>query len=289
MNEPALVVLAELADVARAGVAAMAVRAHHEGCPVFIVVSDGPTAVVETELAGAARLGLDDLSLPYAARVSIGRTDDPVRRRLATRPWAISAVMDRTGRDVVEVPPDSLVLRRFADQLDTGSDPMSVVARCLHPPPRDGSSPDARALALLGHVDDGTARVRAHRDSRDLLRWWKRDVIAALRSGTSLLGWSDIAAFASARVVRDPGLVVSAWNLHERPLADSSHGFTAGGAPLRVLRTGGLESGSAWPPGLPSADRRRPHEGDDAILAALIGDHLARVATVRRQRTVGIM
>jgi hypothetical protein len=52
-----------------------------------------------------------------------------------------------------------------------------------------------------------------------------------------------VPAYFDHYVLRDPGVGVGLWNLHERQVVAGEHGYRANGAPLRLFNFRGLDPG----------------------------------------------
>ena len=120
--------------------------------------------------------------------------------------------------------------------------------------PDDDHRPSPRDLLRNGRL--GHSVLAARPGAEPLLAWWSEHVERALASMTfQELGrlrrgpsarvsqWLDLTALRPAAVatVDDPGLGVSAWNLHERALARNGNGWTVDGAPLQLADFAGFD------------------------------------------------
>lgn len=115
-----------------------------------------------------------------------------------------------------------------------------LVPRLLSPLPRDGKEPDTESPVF----NSGFLAVGA--SARPFLDFWadrsKRDA-----SGSAERTLELVPGLFPHTVVRDPGLGVGYWNLHERPLHRRADGtIEVAGTPLRFLHFTGYRPDKPW-------------------------------------------
>lgn len=172
-------------------------------------------------------------------------------------------------------------LDALTEALATGS--AVLVPRLRGLLPDDGERPDGQDLLDAGEIDDGVVAVNASEGGAAFLRWWSERTLAAAQRGGEAKDGSRFASplgaaqqvFGDLVRLEDDGYGVSAWNLHERPLAMGSGGPTAAGRPLRLLRWEGFRPDRPW---WLSTDATRVLLLDDPVLVELSG---ARVRALR--------
>jgi hypothetical protein len=162
----------------------------------------------------------------------------------AAKPELLSVLLDEV---------DCVVLLDPEVQLFAGIDDVAELARVhgvalvpsvLEPVPLDGRSPSEPDLQALGMYNVGCLAVG--RAARPFLAWHAAHLGEAshedLPAGVSAdQRWVDfVPAYWDHVVVRDPGLGVGSWNLHERKVTESGDGYAVNGSPLRLFNFRGL-------------------------------------------------
>ena len=129
--------------------------------------------------------------------------------------------------DIVLFKPLDLVLSAFADGHE-----LVLTPHVLTPLPPDGKQPDDLAIMRSGIYNLGFAAFANTERCRALLRWWERHLrtLGAADVGAGLFTdqkWIDFApAFVpSTFIIRDPGYNTAYWNLHERTVRQTDHGW----------------------------------------------------------------
>ena len=115
----------------------------------------------------------------------------------------------------------------------------------LAPTPLDGRLPSELAIAKVGMYNSGLIAVGA--SGAEFLDWWasrlRWDCLFAepvgMHADQRWLDWVPL--YFRHAVVRDPGLNVAHWNLHERRLVFADDRFTVNGEPLRSFHFAGFD------------------------------------------------
>jgi hypothetical protein len=160
----------------------------------------------------------------------------------ALKPFAALRLLDLFER-VIYLDPDVCVyapLTSVHEALDTAS--AALTPHALSPYSGNGR-PDDQDLLRFGAYNLGFFAVKGDANGRALMHWWdKRCRDSCFYEPQSGLGvdqkWMDLAPsfFEGLRILRDPGLNVAFWNLHERIL-DRIDGrwMVNGHGPLRFV------------------------------------------------------
>ena len=191
-----------------------------------------------------------------------------LQRATATLPWRAIALVARVrvlqealrrdGGPVVLLDP-RMELHHPLDPLDEalGQSDVALVPRMRGELPSDGHLPCGGDVIAAGLHTPSVLAARPGASADHFLSWWEAHVtetighmghgeLAALRRAHSLRlnQWLDLAPsrFDSLTVVDDPGVCVSAWNLHQRRLAMRPGGaVTVDGEPLRFVHFDGFD------------------------------------------------
>ena len=160
----------------------------------------------------------------------------------ALKPFMALRLLEMFDR-VIYLDPDVCVYAPLASvhaALETHS--TALTPHALSPYSGEGR-PDDQDLLRFGACNLGFFAVRADDNARALLRWWDAQCrVQCFYEPQIGLGvdqkWLDLAPsfFDGVHLLRDPGLNVAFWNLHERQLTrDGDRWIVNGGGPLRFV------------------------------------------------------
>jgi hypothetical protein len=215
----------------------------HRGAPLRILVIDGDP--------GAAGEGLDvlppeGLGLPPGELGRLRGIYGPAELATALKPHLLRLLLDEGAEAVIFLDSDSDVhapLDGVAALAARATVALSV--HFLEPPPLDGLSPSELEKATTGIFNSGVIAVGPA--AGPFLEWWasrlRRDGMFCDPLGTHAdQRWLDfVPSYFDHAVIRDPGVNVAHWNLHERPVLRSGGALTAGGVPLRTFHFAGFD------------------------------------------------
>ena len=263
--------VATAGTLAHARVLAARLAEHRPGARLHVARA-GPAPVDDEPFSV---LGLDEI-------------DPSLRPLAATYPWRGVALLVRAAHalhllraadgPVVHLDPEVALYAPLDPLLDAlEGRPGAVAERLVSDVPDDGWRPSPRDVVGAGRT---TPAIFAAGD-QEWLAWWLqhlRDALdrltpsefALLRTGdrASLSQWLDLAAPRfGLGVPEDPGLAVSAWNLHDRRLARSDGRLLVEGTPLRALVLHGFDPEK---PFWLSAAASRARVPDDPVLGEVL-------------------
>ena len=218
--------------LAHATVLGQSVSAHHAGARLTVFLLDALPA----EATGLDHLDIvpADTLMPVAAWHHYQCFYDVLELATSIKPACFLHMLARgcdlaiyLDADIVLFKPLDLVLSAFADGHE-----LVLTPHVLTPLPPDGKQPDDLAIMRSGIYNLGFAAFANTERCRALLRWWERhlrtlgaaDVSAGLFTDQK---WIDFApAFVpSTFIIRDPGYNTAYWNLHERTVRQTDHGW----------------------------------------------------------------
>jgi hypothetical protein len=115
-------------------------------------------------------------------------------------------------------------------------------------PPLDGRVPDQLTLLRAGVFNAGYLGVRSSSVGRDFLRWWAEKVrkFGYVDPYLGMHGdqrWLDMvpAKFAEVEILRDRGINVGYWNLHERELGFDGKAYVVDESALVLFHFSGFD------------------------------------------------
>ncbi len=216
---------------------------HHPEVPVSVLVVDGTPDDTSTglpfEVLLPSHLGLSPDEFGRMATYY-----DVTELSTALKPFLLELLLDRGDDPVMYLDPDIEVFAPLDDVFTLARDAsIALTPHVTEPVPRDGMSFTEEALLLCGQFNLGFVAVSA--DARPFLEYWKertrRYAVREIGEGYFTdQRWVDaVPSLFEHVVIRDRGCNVAYWNLHERPIAATEEGWTAGGVPLRFFHFSG--------------------------------------------------
>ena len=228
--------------LAHAQVLAESFRRHHPGSRFVVLVIDGdqapfdqnqldvltPSSVMDTNVFG-------QMATCYSV----------VELATAVKPFLLAHLLTLTDA-AVYLDPDIEVFAPLDDIAAAAVEHGIVLTpHTVDPMPRDGLVPTEYGLLKAGVFNLGFVAV-GHAGG-DFLTWWQErlrtDCIVAPDAGLFVdQKWVDyVPCYWKPHVLRDRGCNAAYWNLHERPIATTVDGYTAGGDPLRFFHFSGYD------------------------------------------------
>jgi glycosyltransferase involved in cell wall biosynthesis len=216
------------------------------------------------------------------------QTHLPEDLEMLLRPALIEHIRSNAGRDdVCFLSADHDVLSPLETAVDAGAG-VALARRLNGSLPADTFSPDPDDLAEQGLYSPDFLIVGTSARAQEFLNWYGRR-LSALKAALATRAPVAVRAHArlrarqlltlapslfGIRVVDDPGVEVSAWNLHSRPLVRRQERILAARHPLRTIQFAGFDPLrpywlSDW------ADRVRVV--DDPVLSGLCADYADRL------------
>jgi hypothetical protein len=226
-------------------------RRHHEGRPLYALVIDGDD---ETRNQGLEVVLCEELGLPDAELWRLRGIYDVAELTSAVKPHLLRLLLDRGADAVIFIDSDTEVHADLGEVARAAADHgVALTTHVLEPPPLDGMSPSEIEIAWSGLFNTGFIAVG--RPGRACLDWWasrlRRDCLFHEPMGVHAdQRWLDfVPSYFEHTIIRDPGVNVAHWNVHERPIRWQDGRFTAAGRPLRAFHFSGFDIDDPERPG----------------------------------------
>ena len=271
--------------LANARVLAESFRAHHPDGQVSVLVVDDVDGQVDTSDEAFDVIRPTDLDI--ARFYGMAAMYDVTELCTAVKPWLMRCLLE-SGEPITYFDPD-IQFYAPVDEVDVLAREHQVVLipHITEPMPRDGLMPDDQHLLSSGTYNLGFVALGPGSESEALLDWWSErlrfDCVIDHAQGYFVdQRWFDLVPgmFATTAVLRDPGLNVAYWNLHERHLSQAADGSVqVGDRPLRFFHFSGFD---VERPHLISKHQNRVRLSDDPVLAGLFADYAREVKSRRR-------
>jgi glycosyltransferase involved in cell wall biosynthesis len=233
--------------LAHARTLAHSFRELHPDARIFVCLVDRNEGAIDPaqepfELIEAEALGIRDFA-------AMAFQYDVTELNTAVKPFVLEHLLCERGvEQILYLDPDILVLSPLTwlfDQLDRAS--ILLTPHATHPY-RDAKLPNENLLLQTGAYNLGFIGVAATEQGRAMLRWWQGHCYdeCAVRPEAGLFvdqKWVDLVPsfFSETEILRDPGLNVAYWNLHERQV-DSLTPPRCNGEPLYFFHFSGFKT-----------------------------------------------
>jgi hypothetical protein len=218
-------------------------RHHHPDVPlrVLLIDEDAPPPGAHPDLIGAAAVEEADGELARLRGIYT-----PAELATALKPRLLRLLLHEGADVVLFLDADNDVHADVRDVVPLADRHGIVLSpHLLTPPPPDGRSPGEIEQQRTGIFNSGFLAVG--RSSRPFLDWWAQRVRLdclfsdAMGAHADQLWLDFVPSYFDHHVLRDPGVNVAVWNVHERRIACVDGTFTVDGAPLRTFHFAGFD------------------------------------------------
>lgn len=269
------------AYLAHARVLARSYAEHHPGEQLRVLLVDDLEKEIDATREPFAALRLTELGMETA---EVHRMAMLFGSRLiaAIKPWVFGHLLDQGHDAALYVDSDIVVYDDLEPLAQASADGVVLVPHVLAPMPRDGCDPDETRILGVGQFNAGLFGTGVDDGGfvsflQERLRRECRFDMAAMRVNEQR--WLDfVPSLFPCRVVRDPGVDVAYWNLHERPLARRGGHLFAGDGPLRCFHFSSFDPRMETVAGRYEVRARpRVSRGRDPLLDELCAEYAARL------------
>jgi hypothetical protein len=267
--------------LAYARVLAAGWRRHHGSRPFHVLVIDEPRGADVGE--GVRVLAAEELGLSTAELAQLRGIYGVAELSTALKPHLLRTLLGR-GADVAIFLDADTEVHAGLEHVGGLAERYGVVlsTHFLEPPPFDGRSPTEPEIAWSGLFNSGFLAVSG--SSLPFIDWWasrlRRDCLFCESAGMHAdQKWLDfVPSYFEHHVLRDRGINVAQWNVHERRVEFEEGAFTAGGVPLRTFHFSGFDPDTASRPGPDEwANPLRFHMSGEPALERLCREYGAKL------------
>jgi glycosyltransferase involved in cell wall biosynthesis len=208
------------------------------------------------------------------------------------KPALMSAMLEGGAEIVVFLEADIDVLAGLDPAIaQAGDADVLLVPRVTEGIPDDGLQPSDRELAGRGLISGALVVTRRGSTAQEFLRWWGDRLIDAARTNEETarqpsnltlcspsldrcLGVAPTVFGDRVAMLTDPGICLSHWNVHARPLDSRDGAVTAAGEPVRCIQFSGFRPDRPY---WLSEYATRPRVLDDPVLGELCASYARRL------------
>ncbi len=252
-------------------------NAHHPGADFYVVLVDRRDEVFAARFPEVRITWVEDIGLPdfpaHALRFDVIELSTNVKAH------CLALLLDHY-ETAMYIDPDMYVFDALAPVYDALADRTIVVTPASMTPILDGHGPDDIEFLRVGVFNLGFIAVARCEEALRFLRWWSDRCLRAgfheTQSGVFVdQKWVNLAPcyFQGCCILKDPGVNMAQWNLHERTLSVVDGRYVVNAtSPLRLFHF------SSFDPHRPQIIARRQsrfREGSRPDLATLLADYAA--------------
>jgi hypothetical protein len=252
-------------------------KAHHPESDFHIVLVDRRDDAFAARFPGLSITWVEHIGLPnfpaHALRF------DVIELSTNVKPHCLALLLERY-ETAMYIDPDMVAYDRLDPVFDVLREAAMVVTPASTTPILDGHRPDDVEFLRVGVFNLGFIAVRACDEAKRFLQWWSdrclSDGFHETQSGVFVdQKWVNLAPcyFEGCRILKDPGVNMAQWNLHERTLSTAGGRYLVNGStPLRLYHF------SSFDPHAPQTIAKRQtrfKEGERRDLAQLLDAYAA--------------
>jgi len=252
-------------------------KAHHPDCDFHVVLVDRRDEAFAAHFPEINITWVEDIGLPnfpaHALRF------DVIELSTNVKPHCLLQLLGRY-ETAMYLDPDMVAYDYLSPVYDALSEGTIVVTPASTTPIFDGHRPDDIEFLRVGIFNLGFVAVKRCDEARRFLHWWSDRCLGHGFHETQVgvfvdQKWVNLAPcyFDGCRILKDPGINMAQWNLHERVLSILDGRYVVNGStPLRLYHF------SSFDPHRPQSIAKRQarfQEGSRPDLARLLDDYAA--------------
>lgn len=255
-------------------------KRHHAETDFHLVLIDRRDDAFAARYPNIRITWAEDLQLPSFAAHSM--RFDVIELSTNIKPHCLHLLL-RNYRKALYLDPDTCLFDRLDTLYDALDEASIIVSPASMSPIEDQHQPDDIEFMRVGVFNLGFVGVSSCDEGRAFAQWWSRrclsDGFHETQSGLFVdQKWVNLAPcyFPATRILRDPGVNMAPWNLHERALSPAGDGryLVNGGGSLKFFHF------SSFDPMRPQSIARRQTrfvEGSRTDLTDLLTSYAKRV------------
>ena len=225
---------------------------HHPGGSFFTVLIDGSEDSKREFQSLGTILIPSDLDIDSQVLERMATIYDVMEFATAIKPKALEYVLKLTGQQVAYIDPDIEIFRPLDVVVEALQENAIVLTpHNISPIPRDGMETSEQAIRYSGIFNLGFVAVS--QKAFTFLDWWHErlvtDAIVDLENALFTdQRWIDfVPALFDVKILKNPGLNIAYWNIHERELSRNSDGeILVNGEPLFFYHFSGYDPLTPW-------------------------------------------
>ena len=266
--------------LAQAAILAQSFHQYNPKFPFFVLVLDGDESDYGC-LGPSTQIVLpSDLPIETFEWHALATAYEVMEFATALKPKFLEFLLNDGSPSVIYLDPDIQVFSHLGSiEQELQKTSIVLTPHCLFPIPRDGMETSEKTLRHAGIFNLGFLGVA--QDGRDFLLWWHErlrteavvDLANALFTDQR---WIDfVPSLFPSSILRDPGLNVAYWNIHERSLTKENDAICVNGEPLKFFHYSGFDPATPWLLTKHAGANTRVEINTDSILQSLVTNYSA--------------
>jgi glycosyltransferase involved in cell wall biosynthesis len=264
--------------LAQASVLAQSFNEHNPEFPFHILVIDGDESDRNCFGPSTQIVLPSDLPIETFAWHAMATSYDVMEFATAIKPKFLEYLLNDNTSSAIYLDPDIQVFSHL-ESIDEELTSTSVVLtpHCLFPIPRDGMETSEKTLRHAGIFNLGFVGVS--QSGKEFLSWWheRLQTEAVVDLANALFTdqrWVDfVPSLFPCTILRDAGLNVAYWNLHERSLTKENNTIRVNGDKLKFFHFSGLDPATPWQLTKHAGTNPRVEINADPILESLVNSY----------------
>lgn len=252
-------------------------RSRNPSADFHIILMDRRDEAFASRFPSISIIWVEDIGLPHFHANAL--RFDVIEFSTNVKPHCLSLFLN-TYQKVLYLDPDTFVFDTLAPVYDELDHHSIVMTPASMTPVLDGHRPDDVEFLRVGVFNLGFIGVSACEEARHFVRWWSdrclSDGFHETQSGVFVdQKWINLVPcyFEHSKIIRDPGVNMAPWNLHERRLSwEDGRYLVNASSPLRLFH---FSSFDPHRPLIIAKRQTRFAEGERADLNSLLNDYAA--------------
>ncbi len=252
-------------------------RLRNPECDFYIILMDRRDDVFTSRFPSINIIWVEDIGLPHFHANAL--RFDVIEFSTNVKPHCLSLFLN-IYQKVLYLDPDTFVFDTLAPVYDELDHHSIVMTPASMTPVLDGHRPDDIEFLRVGVFNLGFIGVSACDEARRFLQWWSdrclSDGFHETQSGVFVdQKWINLVPcyFERSKIIKDPGVNMAPWNLHERTLSLVDGRYIVNES--AVLRLFHFSSFDPHRPQIIAKRQTRFADGERADLRSLLNDYAA--------------
>lgn len=270
--------------LAQASVLAQSFTAHNPEFPFHVLVIDG-TESDRNCLGSATRIVLlEDLPIDTFEWHIMATIYDVIEFATSIKPKFLEFLLNDGQSSAIYLDPDIQVFSHLGTiEQELTKTSVVLTPHCLFPIPRDGMETSEKTLRHAGIFNLGFIGIS--QNGKDFLNWWherlRSEAVVDLPNALFTdQRWIDfVPSLFPCTVLRDPGLNVAYWNLHERSLTAKDNIIYVNSEQLKFFHYSGYDPTTPWQLSKHAGSNPRIENTADPIREGLVNNYSALLET----------
>jgi hypothetical protein len=234
--------------ISMARVTAKSFLKYHPDIPFVTLLADEVDGWLQPANEPFQLVEMKDIGIPDLQRFRFQYTKQETS--YAATPFFLEYLLNDGFSNVLFLKQETLVVNKLDPLFEAlRQAPLILTPHLLVPLPDLKNVQNELNVLRAGIFNGGVVGVSKTNESYSFLRWWQErtyhDCFRLVDDGLHYeQRWLDFAPsfVKGVHIVRDPGVNIGHWNLHEREIREHDGVFTALGVPCRIIRFSGYDA-----------------------------------------------